>query len=95
MGSAQPKDVDRALDQALEAACEHLREQWRTLTEAVGATGGSEPVGLSITVKFKPGSETRDPEVIVGSRASVPTVPSVFRAQVMGSQLVLSLGVDE
>ncbi len=95
MGAAQPKEVDRALDQALEAACTHLREQWATLTRAVGETAGSEPVGLSISVKYKPGSETRDPEVIVGSRASVPTVPSVFRVQVMGSQLVLSLGGGE
>lgn len=95
MASAQPKAVDHALDQALEAACEHLREQWRTLVEAVAATGGSEPVKLGISVTYKPGSEFRDPQVIVGSRSSVPTVPSVFRARVEGSQLVLSLGVEE
>jgi hypothetical protein len=95
MGSEQPKAIDLALDQALDAACTHLREQWRTLVEAVTVTGGSEPVRLAITVRYKPGSETRMPEVVVGSRASVPTLPSVFRARIEGSQLVLSLGVPE
>lgn len=93
--AAEPRAVDRALDQALEAACEHLREQWQTLVGAVNQTGGSEPVGLTITVRYRPGSEQTDPQVVVGSRATVPTVPSVFRAQVHGSQLVLSLGVVE
>lgn len=86
--------VDDHLAKAQASAELALAEAWPQFEKAIHETGGCEPAGITISVRYKPGkeSETKSvpPTVEVVGRVAIPTNRARFEARDSGGQLHLS-----
>lgn len=90
---------EESLSKAIDGAKACLEEQWTRFQQAIHETGGDQAVGITVSLKFKPGKDSaqrsRPPQVRIESKANLPSLRRVFEARDSGGQLVLSMGTDE
>lgn len=86
--------VQDQLAKAQTAAEKALAEAWPLFEKAIHETVETEPAGITVSIRFKPGKETekvsRPPTVEVVARVALPTNRMKFTAKDQGGQLHLS-----
>ena len=80
---------DANVHELLVAVQRALEDQITHVEEAIRSTGFTEPAKITLTVTFKPATESQEPAYTVSARTSIPGPGSEFKVGLENGQLRL------